>query len=817
MIQQVVRELVVATRLLARNWRISAIVLLTIAVTVGASTAVLSVVSPALLKSLPFTDPERLYTIEPRSAQGQSTWVSYATLADWQDRLRPHARVAGYSIYDFSVFGDEGPEPLLAARVTPGLFDMLGTRTSVGRAFEDDDHRVGGQRSVMLTHGFWQRRYGADPAIIGRVIELAGPTFLSDVSGEYRVIGVLSPEFWLFSNDLAIVVPTQVSARQLASRKRSDIETVLAKFEPGIGNDAADARVSEVVRGLAAQYGAAEPTARASTLNAQAAHFQEFRAGLLLTLVSAILMFVLATVNVAAMLIALAVARRKELTIRASLGASRFTLFRQALIEGLLLGATGGTLGVLLGTAGTSVLRSVVPASLVNRLPGEESAIVIDVQSLLIIGGAVLIVSLLCGVVMALASGGARLESVLREASRAATEAPKYGTLRTAILAPQLALAVALVLTTGVLATSLLHLQSVDVGLNTTRLVSFWLNLDPRRYESAAQRTDLYERVIERTRALPDVQAVSGIDLPIQHDWQKTPVTRAEDGNASAIQVRDVFTRSITPGYFQMLGIEIVAGRSFEASDTSGTLPVAIVSRTLAQRLWPNRDPVGQQVRAGDADPSRPWLTVVGVAADGRRAPHEPPAATLYRPLRQQTPDWLYLLIRTRTESADVAASVRQAVWAEDHRQPVEGPYVVANWIREMTGLLRFVVLVGLIFAGLGVVLAFSGVYALIADLSQRSMREIGIRKALGATTQAILRLYLLRSVRAALPALLVGGMLGALLVRGLASELEGVAAPQVWVVLVVLTLFAALVVTATYLGSRRAAETSPAVTMRVE
>ncbi len=463
--------------------------------------------------------------------------------------------------------------------------------------------------------------------------------------------------------------------------------------------------------------------------NAQAAHYRIFRSGLLIALVSAILMFVLAIVNVAGTMLALTVARRREYAVRAALGVSRFGLLRQALAEGLFLGAVGGVLGLCFGMSGTAVLRTVVPGPLAARIPAAADAIAVDVRVGALAAGAVLLMALLCGLTAFAASGGARLESTLREASRSTAGGARYSRVRTAILAPQLALAVVLVVTTGALSVSLVRLQSVDMGLNTDRLAAVWLNLDARRYQSAPQRAAFFERAIDRVRAIPDVAAVSGIDLPFHQDWQKTPITRAEDGNGERSYLEDVFARAITPEYFRMHGIRILAGRSFAPLDAEGARPVAIVSRTLAERLWPDRDALGRELRAGRADSWEPWLTVVGVAADVRRVPHEPPTATLYRPVRQQTPSWLYLMMRTRTaEPAGLAASVRQAVWAEDSRQPVEGPWVIAGWVREMTGLLRFTALIGLTLASLGVLLALTGVYGLTADLSRRAMREIGIR-----------------------------------------------------------------------------------------
>ena len=803
--------------MLARRWRLSTTIALTIAVTVGASITILSVVTPVLLKPLPFPDAERLYRIEPRDANGRRVWVSLPTFTDWQNRLRD-ARVAGYSVLDFSVFGEEGSEPILAARVTDDLLHMLHVRMTLGRTFDDEEYLAGSPRGVILSHGFWQRRYGADPTIIGRSIELVAPPFIQDEGADYRVVGVLAPEFWLFSNRLEIVVPLRSPLEPPVDRHRGALETVLAKFEPGVTQEAAAARVSDMVRALARQYGAAERVASAAASHAQAAHYRIFRSGLLIALVSAILMFVLAIVNVAGTMLALTVARRREYAVRAALGVSRFGLLRQALAEGLFLGAVGGVLGLCFGMSGTAVLRTVVPGPLAARIPAVADAIAVDVRVGALAAGAVLLMALLCGLTAFAASGGARLESTLREASRSTAGGARYSRVRTAILAPQLALAVVLVVTTGALSVSLVRLQSVDMGLNTDRLAAVWLNLDARRYQSAPQRAAFFERAIDRVRAIPDVAAVSGIDLPFHQDWQKTPITRAEDGNGERSYLEDAFARAITPEYFRMHGIRILAGRSFAPMDAEGARPVAIVSRTVAERLWPDRDALGRELRAGRADSWEPWLTVVGVAADVRRVPHEPPTATLYRPVRQQTPSWLYLMMRTRTaEPAGLAASVRQAVWAEDSRQPVEGPWVIAGWVREMTGLLRFTALIGLTFASLGVLLALTGVYGLTADLSRRAMREIGIRKALGATRADVVRPYLLRAARPTIPALLGGGFGGTVLVRTLASEIHGVASPQLWATCLVAALFGLLVIVAAFLASRRAAAADPARTLRVD
>lgn len=598
------RDIRYGVRALARHWRLSATISLTIAVTIGAGVTLLSVVTPVLLAPLPFSEPERLYRVEARDADGRRVWVSLPTFADWRQRL-PDARLAGYSVLDFSVFGDEGPEPILAARVTDDLLDMLGARMALGRAFDGDEYLAGSPRSVILSHAFWQRRYGADSA----------PTRRSWVGPSSWPV----PRLWR-----AAAASTAWSACWPRSSGCSPT---------GSRSSCRCGRRSKPQR---TDVGApSKPCWRGS---------------------------------------------RGALHRRPPASGCRTWRMPSRCGTGLLLGAAGGVIGLCLGTAGASALRTAVPGPLLSRIPGAAEAITVDARVGALAGGAVLVMALLCGLTAFLASGGARLDSILRDASRSTTDAPRYKKVRTAILAPQLALAVALVVTTVVVSVSLVQLRSVGMGLNTERLVSVWLNLDARRYPSAPQRTAFFERVIERVRAIPDVDAVSGIDLPFHQDWPKTPIARAEDRTAGNDYLDDVFARAVTPAYFRMHGIRMLAGRSFAPADAEGARPVAIVSRTLAERLWPDREALGRELRAGRADASDPWLTVVGVAADVRRVPHEPPTATLYRPVRQQTPAWLYLMMRTRTvDPAGLAAGVRKAVWAEDPRQPVEGPWVIAR------------------------------------------------------------------------------------------------------------------------------------------
>ena len=563
----------------------------------------------------------------------------------------------------------------------------------------------------------------------------------------------------------------------------------------------------------------AAPVASAALEQAQLALYKDFAAPLLVVLTSAGLMFVLAAVNVTAMQIALALSRRKEFAIRAALGAQKRWFLKQALAEGAVLGGVGGAAGLLLAAGGTSLIRTIVPGPLVSLIPGEAGAITLDWTIVGIVAVAVAGMSVLCAVVTFFASNASDLEFVLRSAARGHTDTPRQWTVRRAILAFQLVLAVALVVATTNLSPDLVRLRTTDMGFRPDNLFTVWLNLDPRRHPISRERADYYERVLARVRAIPGATAVGGIDLPFNLGWQKTSVMLSEQRITSDDQLPEAPSRAITPDYFQAMAIPLAGGRPFAASDVEGALPVAIVSQTLAKKLWPGENPVGRQLRAGgnDASSDEPWLTVVGVAADVRRTPQEAPAMTLYRPLRQKTPPWLYLMVRTSVPDLDITAAVQQAVWTEDPDQPIEGPSRIATWVRDATASLRFVVVIGAAFSVLGALLAFTGVFGLTADVSQRAIRETGIRKALGATTARILRLFVHRSVRLCLPAVVAGSFAGVGVLHLIASEIGPPATSALWSIPLVAGGFAALVVTATFLSSRKAASVDPALTMRAE
>jgi putative ABC transport system permease protein len=806
-----IQDVRLALRSARRDWHLGAGICITIGVAVAALTATLTIVNVMFLRSLPVPNAERLYRIRPVTDGGRPAWVSLPTFSDWQRESR--LSLFGYTAADFAVFGDGNPEPLLGAVVTERLFELLGVRAAQGRTFTSDEHTVGGERVVVLTHEFWRRRFGGDTAIIGKLITLSAPPPLGE--GAFRVVGVMPQSFWLFYHRLDVLVPLRPTAIGPADRTQGRIENLFMRLDDGVSAEAAERELSTLLRNLRERYGAAEPIAAAPVVHIQADYYRDFESYVLIVLLSAVLMFALAGTNVVSLLISGAINRRHEFVVRLALGASRVRVLRHVVIEGVLLGVTGGALGLGLAPLGAGIVRAILPAAMVNHLPGGDAALTIDGSVLAIAGGAILLVAMAGGLCAAAVVGRGRLAPAARDIMRTSTHGPGRARLRAALVAVQLTLAIALTSTTLLAGVTLLQLRHTNLGVQPDGLYAFWVNVSPQRYRTAAQRAAFYDRAIEHVRAVPGVASVSGVDFPFSMTRQTTTFRTAVSSGMNG-QIQTALLRSITPDYFATSGIRLVSGRGPSSEDRAGGPATAVVSETLGSRLWPGEDPIGQQLfEAGENGIETP-LIVVGVVRDVRPSPQDPPAATLYRPVAQATPDWLYLMVRTH-DATGLRDGVVRSVWLEDPNQPVEGPYSMADWVSEMTDDLMFVVYVGLGFAVVAVILAFASIYGLTLDWVLSAQREIGIRRALGATAGDVDRLLLKRFGRIAVVASATGTFLAVGLLRVLRSEVHTLSASGLWVLPLSALLFAFLAGWATYLSSRTAAVIDPAHILRAD
>jgi putative ABC transport system permease protein len=792
--------------------------LVTMAVAVAGCATVFAVVNAVLVRPFPFPDAARLVHVQGLDATGSNRLLSAPTWDDWKASVRGVA-LAAFSDADFSITDSGEPETLVGGLVTPELLDVLGVTPMYGRAFQRDD-TAAGERTVILTHAFWTRRFGADPSIVGKVINLSGPEHMEDVDGAYRVVGIMPRQFWLFWKRLDVLVPFKFSAGQKADRKEGVIQNVIGRVsgDRAMAMEEGVVEIESVARRVFERHGSAEPVAAARTLDLRAWHFGALRPRLMLLVVAAVTVLLLAAINIAGLLAARMIGRQHEFGIRLALGASRLQLIRQMVVEALVFGAIGGLLGIAPGMWAIALVRNRLPVRMIGRLPGEAAAIGLEPAVVAILVLAVVAVSILSGVAAALLLGLARDKDFLNAGTKGGTAPPRRLRLRAGMTGLQVAMSASLVLTTLVLAENQRRLAAVDLGVSPGHVVSYWLNPPRLRYPTPANRAQFYEAAIARTRALPGIERVGGIDVPFHMDRPRLRIMKDGRTTDSGEALPTVLPRAATTDYFTAMGIRLLEGRLFEALDVPGSQPVAVVSRGAANLLWPGEDAIGRTVRPGGPASKEPWSTVVGIVDDVRGRPHEAPLPIVYRPVAQKPPAWLYLIVRTHGEPAAHFTSIPRAVWAVDDAQPIDGPFLASTWVANLLVELRLSVNVAWMFAALALVLSMAGLYGLTAHAIGQATRDIGILKALGATDRIVTNQFVGRVALVTVPAVCAGMLASIALVWGIGAEIEGLTFVGLWWLLpACAAIFCVVCFAAAYVPLRRIAAVDPALSMRAE
>jgi putative ABC transport system permease protein len=810
------RDIRLTARIACRAPTATVGLLITMAVAVAGCATVFAVVNAVLWRPLPFADPARLMHVQATDATGANRFLSVPIWDEWKAGVRDVA-LAAYTYADFSIVDGGEPETLIAALVSPDLLDVVGVAPAYGRAFQPSD-AAGGERTVILTHSFWTRRFGADPKIVGTVVKLTGPEHMDDIDGAYRVAGVMPRHFWLFAKRLDVLVPFRSSAEQMTDRTAGVIEHVIGRVSNGRSIEHGAAEIESIAIRVFTQNTSTDPVVAARAQDLRTFHFGDVRSRLVLLLVAALTALLLAAMNIAALLMAQMVGRRQEFDIRVALGASRMRLIRQIVIEALALGGTGGVLGVVLGAWAIALVRSQLPAWMLDRIPNEAAAIQLDPTVAIVLVLAVLIVSIMSGLAATLLLGVARTRISLTTGTKGGTAAPQKLHVRAGIVGLQVVLSTTLLLTTLVLAENHRRLVAVDLGLTPEHVVSYWLNPPRARYPTDASRTEFFDAAIARTRGLPGVERVGGVDVPFY--WDRPRLRVMKDGQTAdrAGDLPTALPRAVTADYFATIGIRLLKGRLFESSDAQGSPSVAVVSRRTADLLWPGEEAIGRTIRPGGPSSQEPWSTVVGVVEDVRYRPHAAPFPIVYRPVSQKAPAWLYLTVRTRGEPSTYFSAIPRAVWSVDKELPIDGPYLAATWVANLLAGLRLSVIVAWMFAALALVLSITGLYGLTAHAIGQSTREIGIRKALGATDRSVMNLFVRRVAPVIVPALCVGTLASAGALRLIRVEIDGLTLQGIWWLAPACSvLFGFVCAAAAYVPLLRIRSVDPALSMRAE
>ncbi len=816
--ETLLQDLRYAARRLARSPAFTAVAVLTLALGIGANVAIFGVLNGVLLRPLPYDEPDRLVKLWNRWEGSPEADLSPAEYFDYRDRVTAFVAMGAYATGAVNLTGGDAPERLGAGYLSAGVFPALGVDPALGRRFTPEEDSPSGEPVVVLGHGLWTRRFGADPSVVGRTVFMNGSA--------HRVVGVMPPGFRLPEDlrgegETEIYLPLGID-RTTVPNRGSHFLHGMARLRTGVTPEQAAAEVAGVARVFVDEYPDDYP--EAMRFGATTEPLSEYVVGdarpMLLILLGAVgLVLLIATVNVAGLLLVRADARQREMAVRGALGAGRWHLARQLLAESGLLALLGGIGGVLLAVCATQMLVLLNPPN----LPRPE-AIGIDLRVLAFAAAVSLLASLLFGLAPALHASRPGLGRALRESGHSSTAGADRQRFRSVLVASEVAVAVVLLVGAGLLVRSFVALRSVDPGYRTEGVLTLRLSLPQADYpdESAPA---FYRELRERVAAIPGVTAAGAVtNLPL--------VSGLGDLNfrieGRPMAEGDVSPRAdwqaVTPGYFEAMGMRVLRGRVLAPTDDERAPGAVVINESLARRYWPGADPLGARFElGGGAGPG--WVTVVGIVRDLRHTSlAEPPRPEMYlshvqfrfwdsgAPVRAMT-----LAVAGGTSPAALVPSVRDAVRRMDPDLPLADVRTMAQVRADSVAEPRFVMLLLTLFAGVALALASIGVFGMLAHAVVQRTREIGIRIALGAGAGEVSRMVVRRGIGTALAGLAVGIPAALAASRVLTGFLFGVSATDATTFVAIPLLLLAVASIASYLPARRATRVDPMVALRNE
>ncbi len=798
-------------RQLRKNPGFTAVAVLTLALGIGANTAIFSVVHGVLLKPLPYPEPERVVTVWSTNLDWrdsgipnlQSWWdrfpLSFPLFQDWQEHNRVFEHIGAMNDAEFTLTGIGHPEKLQGAQVTAGVFAVLRSRPALGRLFTQEEDRAGGPALVVLSHALWQRRFGASRTVLGEQIIFNNTSF--------TIIGVMPAGFFYPDTETEFWTAFSDELRQ-RGRGTQSLE-VIARLKPGVSLEQALRHMEDLTHQINEDF--AEQQGGTLGVRLIPLH-DEFvggaRPGLLLLVGASAFVLLLACANIANLLLARQAGRQRELAIRTALGAGRFRIARQLLAESSVLALLGGSLGMLLAVAGLQPLAALLPRSL-PRI----SLLTIEPMALWFALGASVLTGLIVGVLPAFRGAPSALSISLQQGARS-IESRQQRRLQSGLAVAQVAIAFVLLAGASLFVHSLARLHSVELGFVPERALIFRLSPSESRYPNRASLERFSEGLIQSLSQLPGVRRVSMASyVPFLGSTSWTTITYEGPSENAQSHVRVI---RVSPAYFEALGIPVLSGRAFTEQDRRGASRVGTVNRSMARKLWGDRSPIGKRILYGDAED--PWFTVVGVVGDVRdiRLEREP-EPTMYLPAAQNMPRPQVYVLKTDVDPGSLAAAVTRTVWDQDPELPVSD-LATMNWaLATRSALLRSRTLLVSLLAIAAVLLATVGLYGVLSYSVGRRTHEIGIRMALGASPGNILGMVLRQGLRLTL--LGVGiGLAGAFaLTRFLESMLFGVTPTDPTTFAGAALLLTAVALLACYIPARRATKVDPMVALRYE
>jgi putative ABC transport system permease protein len=809
----VLKDLRQGFRMLTRNWGLTGIAVLTLALGVGANTAIFSVVNGILLRPLPYHDPDRLvqfWETNPLKGWTQAT-VAPANLFDWQKRSQSFEAIAAYmgsdtkqaGLSNLFLTGEGEPERLQGLYVTGDLFSVLGVNASLGRTLSQEETWTGNHRVVVLSYRLWQRRFGGDPSIIGRAIPLNGVN--------RTVVGVMPESFYFPTRDVELWTPMGWDQGQIATLRRPHFLRAVGRLKPGVTLDQARADMTSIAGALESEYPDTNTQMGVSVGPLHDWIVGDSRPALLVFLAAVGLVLLIGCANVANLLLARAEARRKEIAIRAALGASRARIIRQLFTESLVLSFFGGALGVLVAVLAKDLLLKNAPGGIPRldeiRLDGGVLGFTLLIT---------LIAALLAGLFPAVQVSRHELTDALKEGQRGMGGSGR-ARIRGVLVVSEIALSFTLVIGAGLLIRSFNRLVQVDPGVDTNNVLTLRVQLPGSRYPEDRQAIAFFEEVERRITALPGVESAGATTrLPLQgYNWTGDATV---EGRAPDDYLREVRHKQITSGYLRTMRIPLLSGREYDDHDTADSPPVIVVNDVFARWAYPDQDPIGRRVRFTKPTIESPWYSIIGVVRgekqDGLDKEVKP---EVYEIHRQNAQNRMTIAVRTTGDPMKLAGAVREEIRALDRDLP---PFDIKPMTEVLTASLatqRFTMLLLGVFAAVALGLAAIGIYGVIAYSVTQRTHEIGLRRALGAETGDVLRMIVGEAMRLATAGIALGLAASLAVTRLIAGLLFGVSVTDPTTFVVVAGILAGVAFLAACIPARRAIRVDPMVALRYE
>ena len=794
-------------RMLGKNPGFAATAILTLALGIGANTAIFSVVNTVLLRALPYKDADRLVTVwgYNRTRGFDTDQVSPLDFADWRSQNHVFEAIAASTDTSYTLTGEGEPAMVIAYSFSADYFHVLGTAPLLGRTFLPEEEEPGKNHVAVLGYAFWQRRFGGNRDLTGKSILLDG--------APYTVVGVMPPGFQ-YPQFTELWTPLTVS-REAAEDRGYRYLRVMARVRPGVSIHQAQTEMNAIARRLALEYPKTNKDEDATdVISLRETISGDIRPALLVLLGAVGFVLLIACANVANLLLARAAGRQKEVAVRSALGAGRWRLLRQFLTESTLLGLAGGALGLAIASWCTRVLLTMFPATIFNANIPHIEKIPMDGWVL----GFALAVSVLTSVVFGLAPAlhaSANADEPLKESGRSLTGSARGRRWRSALVVAEVAMSLVLLTAAGLTLQSFVHLAGSNLGFNPEHVLTMRVLPPSSRYKADAQLVAFSRQVLSEIRLLPGVEAAGTVTFLPLSGWLGSRAVSLQGQSVPLDQGPIAAWSSVTPDYFRAMQIPLIEGRFFEERDDDRASPVTILSKSLAERLAPNADPLGKWL---NVDGLKRPVEVVGVVGDVEQVgPASQVNAGIYLPFSQVAAPIICFAIRTKEDPSSVSHAAEQAVWALDKDQAVGFLMNLNQLASEVVAPQRILALILGVFGGVALLMAVVGVYGVIANSAAQRTNEIGVRMALGASSGDVLKLVMVEGLALVLLGVALGlaGIAG--LMRLVSSLLYGIRSSDPLTMLGAAFVLAGSALLACYIPARRAARTDPMMALRYE